>query len=358
MASRVRPLVMAGVTVATAATIVATAPAFLPTHDVAIGYSKPAVSSNYELAALTDITIQSIIDAYLNGYAGIISPWNPYFFPQTTSGKVFSTGVPGALFDVLNSAMGTPAPNQPNYFESGGSSPIYEAAQRAGVPWSTAVTAIEQLPQVVVGEIRSAASWIPKFNIGPVNLGGGILVTLYVTGSTPEGGFNYGAPGLPAVIGYLAAQLGSPVLSKSAPAPTLFAAISSEAPAGGNTPTVTSLAQDPAGTGRGGFKDPLAAPKITLGGVKDSLAPTGLDLPKVKLSDPGANIVKPGKTPDGTTTPDTTDNSGHKFEPRIRIGRHTKPEGNNTSGSTDQTSPGGTEAGSGAGGSSGGGSSS
>ena len=58
---------------ASAAAIVAATPSLLPTHDLATGVPTPLPlsSAKYELTALTDITINGIIDSYWNGYGGL-----------------------------------------------------------------------------------------------------------------------------------------------------------------------------------------------------------------------------------------------------------------------------------------------
>ncbi len=81
MASRTRPFLVTGAALASAAAIVAASPAYLPTHDIALGAPTPLPLSTAQVAltAITDITLQGINDATGSAGGGYIQTGNTYY---------------------------------------------------------------------------------------------------------------------------------------------------------------------------------------------------------------------------------------------------------------------------------------
>ncbi|MCV7346470.1 hypothetical protein [Mycolicibacterium rhodesiae] len=211
---------MTGAALASAAAIVAAAPAYLPTHDIALGASTPLPLSTakYELTAITDITIQGINDAYWFGWGGYIQADNTYY-PGVSD--VYVSGASGVLYYLVDNAAETflPGFDLDNYFFEvgfpsipyvgagelfGTSSPIFQAAQ---------ATFYYGIPNVINSIVSSAAQLVPTFDLGPVKLGGGILASLFFYGQTPDynpttgAGFSYSTNGLSAILAYVATSI-------------------------------------------------------------------------------------------------------------------------------------------------------
>ena len=220
MASRTRPFLMTGAAVASAAAIVAASPAYLPTHDLAVGAtgSLPVSTAQYALTAITDITIQGINDAYFFGWGGYIQEDNTYY-PGVKD--IYVSGASGVLYYLVDNAAESFVPGfdlDNYYFEIGApsipyvgsgelfgtSSPIFQAAQ---------ATFYYGIPNVVNSIVSSAAQLVPTFNVGPVKLGGGILASLFFYGQPPDydpdagTGFSYSTNGLSAILAYVATSI-------------------------------------------------------------------------------------------------------------------------------------------------------
>ncbi|KAA0107976.1 hypothetical protein CIW47_16950 [Mycolicibacterium sp. P1-5] len=218
---------MTGAALASAAAIVAASPSYLPTHDLAVGASTPlpVSTAKYALTAITDITIQGINDAYYFGWGGYVgcgavdadgnctnTPLDTYY-PGVKN--IYISGASGVLYYLVDNALESFVPSfdlDNYYFEIGApaipyvgsgelfgtGSPIFQAAQ---------ATFYYGLPNVANSIVASVAQLVPTFNLGPVALGGGILTSLFFYGSTPDGSFDYGTPGLSAVLAYISTSI-------------------------------------------------------------------------------------------------------------------------------------------------------
>lgn len=120
MATLNRTLLMSGAALATASAIVA-APLMAPGAGMLAGAPAPTAlsSAQYELTALSDITLQGINDAITNGYGGNLGPNDPYY-PGVFNNDTKVTGLNGALYYVLDKSGVVPFNLQDYYFEAGG----------------------------------------------------------------------------------------------------------------------------------------------------------------------------------------------------------------------------------------------
>jgi hypothetical protein len=276
MAKRTRPLMMTGVALASATAIVTASPALVSTHDLAVAAAPSPLklsTANVELTALTDITLSGINDAYWFGWGGYVgcgdldssgnctfTPQDPYY-PGVNS--VYVTGAAGVAYYLADNIIDQFVPNfnlDNYYFEIGSSrggglpAVLYVASGEAFGPYSPIFTIAQSVfyygvPNVINSLIVSLSSALPQLNIGPVTVGGGILASLYYTGSTPDGSLVYGTPGLSAILGYITTSITDSTLPasaataasvKSAEAKTLSAA--TDAPADSTTPDATAPA--------------------------------------------------------------------------------------------------------------------
>ena len=120
----------------------------------------------------------------------------------------------GPLYGGLNAVM-LVAANE--YLGSGPGSLVYIA---------------QNFPAYVNTQILGVTSLLPTVNVGPVEVGGGILSSLYFTGATPDwnydtgtGRYNYGGTGLPAIWGYISSSLNGTVPSAAATAAAAKASV-------------------------------------------------------------------------------------------------------------------------------------
>jgi hypothetical protein len=240
---------MTGAALASAAAIVTASPAILPTHDIAVG-SLPVSTAKVALTAITDITIQGINDAYWFGWGGYIScaqvnssTNSCQTFNQTTQtwvdngqypyypgvSNIFVNGVSGVAYYLTDNVLESldPSFDLDNYFFEiglpavpyvgsgeifGTTSPVFQAAQ----------TVFHYgIPAVVNSIVASAANLIPPFSLGPIQLGAGTLVSLFFYGQTPDGSFNYGTPGLAAIVSYLVTSISDSLPAAAAAIPSL-----------------------------------------------------------------------------------------------------------------------------------------
>jgi hypothetical protein len=328
---------MTGAALASAAAIVAASPSYLPTNDLAVGAPTPLPLSTakYALTAITDITIQGINDAYYFGWGGYVgcgavdadgnctfTPPDPYY-PGVDS--IYLGGASGVLYYLVDNALESFVPNfdlDNYYFEIGApsipyvgsgelfgtGSPIFQAAQ---------ATFYYGLPNVANSIVASVAQLVPTFNIGPVQLGGGILASLFYYGSTPDGSFDYGTPGLSAVLAYISTSI-----SDNLPGAPTAAALS------GAVSAATAAVE-------GAVKNFQGA----LTGAPADASTTAAKTPKTAAV---TEVVKTESVTDGTTTEGTTSSGSSTTTQGAALTAVTAPSGTGTTTpSTDgNTAPG------------------
>ncbi|AKK29228.1 hypothetical protein AB431_24025 [Mycobacterium sp. EPa45] len=324
---------MTGAALASAAAIVAASPSYLPTNDLAVGASTPLPLSTakYALTAITDITIQGINDAYYFGWGGYVGcgavvndqctnvPEDTYY-PGVKN--IYIAGASGVLYYLVDNALESFVPNfdlDNYYFEIGApsipyvgsgelfgtSSPIFQAAQ---------ATFYYGIPNVVNSVVASVAQLVPTFDVGPVKLGGGILTSLFFYGATPDGSFDYGTPGLSAILAYISTSI-SDSLPTAASAASLGGAVSAA------TAAVEGAVKS--------FQGALTGATTTAAATTTTASATAAKSPKAAaVAEVKTESLTAGTTPDGTTTPEGTTPSGST----------TTTEGTTTP-STDGTTP-------------------
>ena len=261
-ATRTRPYLMTAAAVASAAAIVGASPAFVPSASLALGGApspSKLVTANYELAALSDITVQGISDAYFFGWGGYVGSGYPAdpdpYYPEIHG--VYVSGVSGVSYFLIDNILDTFTDfNLDNYYyEIGWLNGGNPNAGYSGVGAVIYVgtneffgedSPISQLtktvfyygtyPTIIGTTVSILQSVVPTFNVGPLEVGGGILATLYFYGSTPDGSFNYGQPGLSALLAYVSTAVTGLFPTAAAEAPTAAALAaadtSTEAPSG------------------------------------------------------------------------------------------------------------------------------
>ncbi|MCI4674703.1 hypothetical protein [Candidatus Mycolicibacterium alkanivorans] len=291
---------MTGVALASATAIVTSSPAlFSPNDATVVGAPTPTKLSyaKYELTSITDITWQGILDAYWGGYGDYIGscctttavtgvdpglnyindtnpdtengiypavggaqpyPNDPYFpginkADQLSDGTwqynrrgVYRTGGTGVIYyltdqvlDTATQLTGIPINLDNYYFEAGGVSALtYVAAGEIFGPIGGQVVAtIQDLPYVIAQTFVSATSVLPTLNIGPVQVGGGILSRAYFNGYPYLGKKYYGASAIAAYV--IDSIVTAFPASATAAAKTAAATPLSVSPAATSTPTTT-----------------------------------------------------------------------------------------------------------------------
>lgn len=288
-ATRTRPYLMSAAALASAAAIVGASPAFVPSDGLALGGAPSPtklVTANYELTALTDITVQGISDAYWFGWGGYIGADNPYY-PNVYSqyGPQYVTGVSGVSYYLIDNILDTFTDFDLDnyYFEIGN---LNFGSPNAGYSGAGAViyvgtgqlfgqdSPIGQLtktifyygtyPTVIGSVVSILQSVVPTFDIGPLQVGGGILATLYFYGATPDGSFNYGTPGLSALLAYVSTAITGlfPTAAATAapPAAALLSATDTSAEGAADaSPKAKTVSAATVQSGVGGFKSESGA---------------------------------------------------------------------------------------------------
>lgn len=200
MATLNRTLLTSSAALVTASAIVA-APVMTPGAGMLAGAPTPTAlsSAQYELTALSDITLQGINDAIANGYGGNLGPSDPYF-PGAFNNDTKVTGLNGALYYVLDKSGVVPFNLQDYYFEGGG----VKAVAYVGI---TNVFGADSLP----GQLAKAVFVDGTVTIQDalVTLTAGIpvlgeLTSVYVNGTVAGGTTNYGT-GFAGVAAYVQA---------------------------------------------------------------------------------------------------------------------------------------------------------
>ncbi|MCV7218628.1 hypothetical protein H7J51_25550 [Mycobacterium crocinum] len=120
----VQPLLMTGLAMTSAAALVIATPIIDSPPDVFVANGsglRPLSSAQYELAAISDITIQGINDAYWSGWGGYITSSDTYYSGVS---DVYVTGLSGVLYYLVDNTFDSISPNVDldNYFFEIGSS--------------------------------------------------------------------------------------------------------------------------------------------------------------------------------------------------------------------------------------------
>ena len=281
-ATRTRPFLATGAALASAAAIVAASPALVSAPNLAIAGASSSVKSvtaNYELAAVTDITAQGISDAYFFGWGGYVGsgyPTTPDAYYPNVHG-VYVSGASGVAYYLIDSVLDTfTSFNLDNYFfeigwlnggranagYSGAGAVIYVGTNEllgASNPISQLTKTVfyyGSYNTIVGTAVSLIQSLVPTFDIGPLTVGGGILASLYFYGVTPDGTFNYGYPGLSALLAYVStAVTGLLPTAAATAAPAAAAALVAATDTSGSTEApAAKTASDAKNGGLGGFK--------------------------------------------------------------------------------------------------------
>jgi hypothetical protein len=220
-----RPFLITGVALASAAAI-----AVVPSV-VTVGAPTPTALStaSYELTALTDVTIEGITGALLDGWGGFIGP-DDVFYPDTFNNDVKLTGVNGVAYYLADQALDGIAPyNLENYFfEVGSRDPSNAVLTGLGAVAYVGVGSafgVDSVPAQLVKAITTGSFDLSSINIGNIlgnidlaNLAPAVLAltagipvigpvaSVYLTGMAPGDATVYGT-GLAGVAAYAGTAL-------------------------------------------------------------------------------------------------------------------------------------------------------
>ena len=169
----------------------------------------PALSTaQYELTALSDITLQGINDAIVNGFGGKLGPTDPYY-PGVFNNDTTVTGIYGAAYYVLDQSGIVPLNLDRYFFEAGSkaSNPLTGGLGAVAYVGLTSVLGANSLP----AQLAKAVFVTGTMNIqdAVVALTAGIpvlgeLTSVYVNGTVAGGTTNYGT-GFAGVSAYIQA---------------------------------------------------------------------------------------------------------------------------------------------------------
>jgi len=268
MATRTKPLISVAALASAAAIAVAT-PAIAPGFTTASAPSPHALSAaQYELTTLETLlglTAFDWQDAYFFGHGGGVTAGNEWFpFSEDNYPLYSAYQIPGVTYLALDALLNGTSPNQldwtPNtvlsyYYELGTSAAIQVALQETvgtiNPLVSQAITTFFNLPATAVSLVVGLTSFVPSFNIGPVEIGAGILSNLYFYGQTPDESYVSLSSGLPAILGYVSASVtgalplaGATALSAAAEAPSTPAVTESATSKTESTATAVSATTD------------------------------------------------------------------------------------------------------------------
>jgi hypothetical protein len=289
MATRTRPFVVTGAALASAAAVVMATPDLVSTRDLSIASAPSPTrlsSANYELTALSDISVQGINDAYWFGWGGYLTNDNEYYpniLNNSNGGQpIYVSGVSGVLYYVVDNVLdqfsdsidldnyyfevGLLNYGVPNANYSGLGALIYVGTGELFGTDSPIFQAVKTvfyygITQVINSTIVTlSTALVPEITLGPVTVGGGILASLYYYGVTPDQSFIANSNGLPAIWSYISTALTGLV-------PTAAATSSEVAPAA--TATALAAAAESATDEVAG----TAEAKTGIGSVKSVAAP-------------------------------------------------------------------------------------
>jgi hypothetical protein len=220
-----RPFLITGVALASAAAI-----AVVPSV-VTVGAPTPTALStaSYELTALTDVTIEGITGALIDGWGGFIGP-DDVFYPATFNNDVKLTGVNGVAYYLADQVLDGIAPyNLENYFfEVGSRDPSNAVLAGLGAVAYVGVGSafgVDSVPAQLVKAITTGSFDLSSINIGNIlgnidlaNLAPAVLAltagipvigpvaSVYLTGMAPGDDTVYGT-GLAGVAAYAGTAL-------------------------------------------------------------------------------------------------------------------------------------------------------
>lgn len=200
-----RPFLLTGAALVSAAALTVAAPAALPGVPTPLQLS----TAQYELAALSDLSIQGALDAFTTGWGGFIGPADP-FYPGEFANDVLLSGINGVAYYLVDQALdGIDPLNLENYF--------FEVGSRS--PGNETIAGLGAAAYVGVGSVFGADSVPAQFvktllGGGSVDLGTAIvtltagipvvgdLTSVYFTGQVAGGTTTYGT-GLAGVLAYV-----------------------------------------------------------------------------------------------------------------------------------------------------------
>ena len=210
MAAINRTLLLSGAALLTASAIVA-APAMAPGAGMLASAPTPATlsSAQYELTALSDITLQGINAAIATGYGGKLGANDPFYpgvFDNTTTVK----GVYGAAYYIIDQSGFVPLNLDRYFFEAGSkaSNPLTGGLGAVAYVGLTSVLGANSLPAQLAKAVFVEGTVSLKDAV--VTLTAGIpvlgeLTSVYVNGTVAGDATNYGT-GFAGVAAYVKAN--------------------------------------------------------------------------------------------------------------------------------------------------------
>lgn len=295
-------------------------------------------TAKYELTSITEVTLQGINDAYWFGWGGFLGPDSPYY---QADNDIFVSGLSGVLYYVIDCATSDTCTSEEGstgltldnyYFEAGGIPAVIDVAVNevfgeGSVPGLLADTIFKYgTTNVINSLIYSAAQALPEVSLGPITIGGGILAGLYFYGATPDGTFDYGTPGLSAVLSYIVTSISDALpsaaaTSAAAKTATLAAATTETTAITGDTKSEETTTEAAPAT--------EAAPKATGGFKKETEETTAAPATATEAAATETEDASTSTETATDTTTDTTDASTGtlpKATPTVKAPKTAKSE--------------------------------
>lgn len=199
MATLSRPFLATGAALVTAGALAA-APTVAPNGLLAAPTPAKLSAAQYQLTALSDITLQGINDAIANGWGGNLGPSNT-FYPGVYNNDVKATGINGAIYYVLDQSGVVPFNLEDYYFEAGG----LKAVAYVGIASVFGPNSLPgQLAKAVFGDqTMSISDAVVALTAGIPVIGD--LTSVYFTGLAAGDTTAYGT-GFAGVTAYVAAK--------------------------------------------------------------------------------------------------------------------------------------------------------
>jgi len=306
---------MTGAALVSAAAVVTAAPAIVPTHDITVASAPTPLklsTAKVELAALSDITVQGISDAYWYGWGGFLGPTDPYY---PADNNVFISGASGVLYYVTDEVFDqVGAVTLDNYyFEANGLPAVLDVATnevfgQGSLPALVADTLFNYNfnggnPIYILNSyIVLAAEQLPTIEPIPgYPVGGGILANYYY-GFADYNGYT----GVPALLNYLSDAITSVLPSLSLPSVNLptftlpSLAASTVTPAAAATPLAAAATGDSTVS-----SDPSPAETTTTATEDDSTGGSAKDAAADTTTEESTDTTTEEST--DTTTEESTD---------------------------------------------------
>ncbi len=104
----IKPVLLSSVALVGVGAVVAAGPAVLPATQTTVAVAAPMRTlgtDQVRLLALSDVTLQSIIETYTDGYGGGVQPGNPYYELDEEDYPIYLTGIPAVGYYLIDETL-------------------------------------------------------------------------------------------------------------------------------------------------------------------------------------------------------------------------------------------------------------